>query len=85
MIHEKFPQYVTDANITIGHKKKVITRANRIIAISENTKKDIIEIFNINPQKDRFIYHSTSMKHFSENINYKYPKDFYYLLAIVPL
>ena len=65
MIHEKFPQYVTDANITIGHKKKVITRANRIIAISENTKKDIIEIFNINPQKIDVIYHSTSMKHFS--------------------
>ena len=23
MIHEKFPQYVTDANITIGHKKRL--------------------------------------------------------------
>lgn len=85
MIHEKFPQYVTDANITINHKKEVITRANRIIAISENTKKDIIEIFNINPQKIDVIYHSTSMKCFLENINYKYLKDFYYLSVIVLL
>ena len=76
MIHEKFPQYVTDANITIGHKKKVITRANRIIAISENTKKDIIEIFNINPQKIDVIYHSTSMKHFSGKHKLQIPERF---------
>ena len=76
MIHEKFPQYVTDANITIGHKKKVITRANRIIAISENTKKDIIEIFNINPQKIDVIYHSTSMKHFSGKHKLQIPESF---------
>ena len=76
MIHEKFPQYVTDANITIGHKKKVITRATRIIAISENTKKDIIEIFNINPQKIDVIYHSTSMKHFSGKHKLQIPERF---------
>ena len=76
MIHEKFPQYVTDANITIGHKKKVITRANRIIAISENTKKDIIEIFNINTQKIDVINHSTSMKHFSGKHKLQIPERF---------
>jgi glycosyltransferase involved in cell wall biosynthesis len=37
--------------------EKVIKKANRIIAISENTKKDIIEIFNINPEKIDVIYH----------------------------
>ena len=62
MIHEKFTEYVTDADVTIGHKKEVITKANRIIAISENTKKDIIDIFHIDPNKIDVIYHSTSMK-----------------------
>ena len=35
----------------------VIRKANRIIAISNNTKRDIIETFNINPDKIDVIYH----------------------------
>ena len=35
----------------------VIKKANRIIAVSENTKKDLIEILNINPDKIDVIYH----------------------------
>lgn len=34
-----------------GTEKEVITKASRIIAISENTKKDIVNILNIDPQK----------------------------------
>ena len=37
--------------------ENVIKKANRIIAISENTKKDLIEILNINPDKIDVIYH----------------------------
>lgn len=37
--------------------ENVIKNATRIISISENTKKDLIEIFNINPQKIDVIYH----------------------------
>lgn len=61
MIHEKFPQFFPDAKSVIEQKKKVIEKANRIIAISENTKKDIIDILNIEPDKIDVIYHGTSM------------------------
>ena len=37
--------------------EKVIKNANRIIAISENTKKDIIDILNIKAEKIDVIYH----------------------------
>ena len=37
--------------------KEVITKANRIIAISENTKKDIIDVFGIHSEKIDVIYH----------------------------
>lgn len=37
--------------------EKAAKNANRIIAISENTKKDLIEILNINPEKIDVIYH----------------------------
>lgn len=34
-----------------------IKNANRIIAVSENTKKDLIEILNVNPDKIDIVYH----------------------------
>ena len=37
-------------------------KANRVIAISEYTKKDIIEILKINPEKIDVIYHGTSLR-----------------------
>jgi len=57
MIHEKFN---LDKR-TIDSKKKYITQADRIIAVSENTKKDILEIYNINPDKIDVIYHGYSI------------------------
>lgn len=40
-----------------GHMEKSIKKASRIIAISENTKKDLIEILKISPDKIDVIYH----------------------------
>lgn len=47
----------------------VIKNANRIISISENTKKDIIEIFNINPEKIDVIYHGCNAASSTKGIN----------------
>ena len=62
MIHELFSEYFHDAKEVMAQKKEVITKASRIIAISENTKKDIVNILNIDPQKIDVIYHGTSIK-----------------------
>jgi len=37
--------------------ENAIKKANRVIAISENTKKDLIEILNVKPEKIDVIYH----------------------------
>ena len=37
--------------------ENAIKNADRIIAVSENTKKDLIEILNINPEKIDVVYH----------------------------
>jgi len=58
MVHEKFFPRIHKK--TIENKKKCIVHAERIIAISENTKKDIIEIYNVNPDKIDVIYHGQS-------------------------
>lgn len=76
MIHEIFPQYVTDSDVVIEQKREVLKHASRIIAISENTKKDIIDILGINPNKIDVIYHSTSMQAFSGKFRLKLPEKF---------
>lgn len=76
MIHEKFSYCFKDAEIIIKQKKEVITNATRIIAISENTKKDIVELLNINPDKIDVIYHGTSMKQWTKKYTLKLPERF---------
>ncbi len=62
MIHElfceKFPQY----NDSIIYNKRILAKAaTRIIAISENTKKDIIRIYGIDEKKIKVIYLGNSL------------------------
>lgn len=57
MIHELYSNvYFSQDDITIKLKKKLCNGANGIITISENTKKDIIRIFNIPAEKIKVIY-----------------------------
>ena len=56
MIQETFPEYYANDGI-IEKKKKCIYGADHIIAISENTKKDIIKSYpDINPDKITVVY-----------------------------
>ncbi|WJS95143.1 glycosyltransferase family 4 protein [Flavobacterium johnsoniae] len=63
MIHELFPEYFSNSEILVQNKLLLIEKANRIIAVSENTKKDILKIYpNINPAKIDVVYHGASIK-----------------------
>lgn len=62
MIYERFPKAFPDAEEVIRQKREIIARANRIIAISEYTKKDIVEILGIAPEKIDVVYHGTSLR-----------------------
>lgn len=50
MIHELFLGYFYPFDKTTTHKKKLIERADKIIAISESTKRDLCRLFNV-PEK----------------------------------
>jgi glycosyltransferase involved in cell wall biosynthesis len=56
MIHEKFPNYFAPGNKTPKIKKLLAEKALKIIAISENTKLDIIKHYNI-PEKKIAVIH----------------------------
>jgi glycosyltransferase involved in cell wall biosynthesis len=62
LIDEYFPEYSfhVHSDYKTSIKKKIIERATGIIAISESTKKDIVERFNTDPNKIKVIYHGVS-------------------------
>ena len=64
MIHELFPQYFIDDPMDISeNKKSLIEKATKIIAVSKNTKKDIIKIYpHIDESIIEVIYHGNSIQ-----------------------
>lgn len=71
LIHEKFNSKYKELNTpTVNYKKKVINNASAVIAISENTKKDILECYNIDPS----IVHVTHLGNSLAGIRSRKPK-----------
>ena len=63
MIHEILPQYFTDDHITVERKRALLHRATRIIAVSHNTKKDILHFYpELDAGKIDVVYLSQSIK-----------------------
>ena len=92
MIHEKYAELFCDIN-TIKNKKLLAQKAAHIIAISETTKQDVIDIFGISESKISVVYHGNMRMaiddSISENIYSKYLlfigtrtsyKNFYFML-----
>lgn len=60
MIHEQFPVFFPDADTIIARKKKLIEKADAIIAISQHTKNDIIKFFPCAGGKISVVHHGYS-------------------------
>lgn len=61
MIHERFPESFPIYDSTFKYKQEAIRNATRIIAISNKTKEDIIDIMGINPDIIDVVYHGCSL------------------------
>ena len=61
MVHELYPQYFKYPEQTSQNKKILLKKANGIIAISNNTKKDLVSIFNIPPEKIEVVHHGMNI------------------------
>ncbi|KQS94329.1 glycosyltransferase family 1 protein [Chryseobacterium sp. Leaf394] len=64
MIHELLPEYFIDDEFRVVERKALLLdKATKIIAVSHNTKKDIVKVYpHINPDKIVVVYHGTSIK-----------------------
>jgi len=60
MIYEKFSKYFPNAGKVCKMKRECVEQADKIIAISENTKRDIIEHFGIPENKVAVTYLAAS-------------------------
>jgi glycosyltransferase involved in cell wall biosynthesis len=56
LTNEKFNDHSPLTEKVLGWKKQLIERANHIIAISDNTRKDVIEYYGVAPEKVTTVY-----------------------------
>lgn len=78
MIHEIFPEIFSLKDKTSERKKLLAQRASKIIAVSENTKRDLMKILGIDEGKIEVIYHANSLKISKDvkAINIKIPEKY---------
>lgn len=57
MITELYPQYYPADEPQLNNKRVLIPRANHIVAVSQNTKRDIMRFFDVPEEKITVIYH----------------------------
>lgn len=76
MIHEIYPEFYTSDLVTLRHKNTLAERASHIIAVSENTKRDIVNILGVEPDRISVIYHSSSISENKEEPNLELPERY---------
>jgi glycosyltransferase involved in cell wall biosynthesis len=57
MTHELFPEFFPQDDPFITYKREIIEKADHLIAISEATKNDLLEIFGVPERKVSIIHH----------------------------
>lgn len=62
MIHELFPDYFRNDKATAAKKRIILKKADRIIAISEATKADLVRILDLPPAKIDVVYLANSLR-----------------------
>ena len=77
MIHEIFPEHFVNDKKTVPQKKLLIEKADKIIAISEQTKKDILKFYpSVKPGKIDVVYLSQTIIDNVLPIAAELPKNF---------
>ena len=61
MIYELYPAQFPAEDPTVMHKRLLAEKADAIIAISENTRQDIIKLYGIDSKKIKVIYLGNSL------------------------
>ena len=63
MIHELYPESFASWDTTSKEKAAAVKRADHVICISENTRKDLIELFKVPREKTSVVHLGFSLTH----------------------
>lgn len=80
MIDERFHKDQPAYQSIIAQRAKHIERASKIIAVSDNTKQDLMTLCGVDPEKIVTIYHGNSFNHNIESRTLPAPIDAHYIL-----
>lgn len=69
MIHERLSGYFPEATIVTESKKKVVERADKVIAISQSTKNDLIELFGTQEEKVDVVHLGSSFEYYEQRVD----------------
>lgn len=61
MAHERLPTVFSANDPTVLAKAAAVARADHVLCISENTRRDLIELLGIDPKKTSVIHHGFSL------------------------
>ena len=77
-IKEKFNLNHID-NASKEQKQELVSRASKIIAVSENTKQDILALYDVKSDKIDVVYHSTDFIHHQQPVHFhlKTPEKYF--------
>lgn len=73
MIPELYPQYFERTDVQIVMRKKLAPLASAIVAVSENTKQDVIKILGVPEEKIHVVYHGCSFPSTESQSLYAFP------------
>ena len=78
MIHEKYPEVFNKHDMPVAaFKKQIVAKASKVIAISQSTKNDLIDILHVPEEKIEVIHHGIRLQEFkSVPLALDIPKDF---------
>ncbi|HQM86072.1 MAG TPA: glycosyltransferase family 1 protein, partial [bacterium] len=75
-IHDMIHEIFGGSKKIIEHKKLLAERASGIIAVSENTKDDILRFYKISEKRIKVIYHGTSFQNGFKMLDLQLPSKF---------
>lgn len=78
MIHELYPEMFGKNNVVSQNKRQLLLRATKVIAISHNTKSDILRIYPDIPEQNIEVVHlSHSLeKHYNKKLSHLLPENY---------
>jgi len=75
-IHDMTHELFGGSKKIIEYKKLLVEKAEKVIAVSDSTKKDILRLYDISEEKVEVIYHGTFLKQNPIKINLNLPSRF---------